>query len=279
MFSQEYNLEVLLPDTPTGWTTEGELKFYNTETLYDYIDGGAELYISFNMDSVISRLFINNKGSEIRVEIFDMQKDKDAFGVFAHTRTTDEHEFGQGSQYFTGAQIFWKGPYFISVVANDENADIKKAIKAISENIDRKITASGNTPQILEILPQEGLLKDGYVYFHHYIWLNSYYFISAENILNIDESTDAVLAKYGTKESRFYLLLIQYPEKEDAEQAEKAFSDAFSNNLEDDDFFSENKTEKSMGWQTKENYFFAVFNAESDLQVDDLLTKVENNIK
>ena len=65
------------------------------------------------------------------------------------------------------------------------------------------------------------------MYFHHYIWLNSYYFIASENILEVDDNTPAVLAKYGTPEERLYLLVIQYPDSAKAQQAYAAFGRHF----------------------------------------------------
>ena len=111
MSANTKELATLLPEIPENWKPDGEPRLYYPEQLYDYINGGAELYISYGMNRVISQLLSNENGDEIRVEIFDMNEAKNAFGVFTHTRTSDEKKFGQGSQYFTGAQIFWKNKY------------------------------------------------------------------------------------------------------------------------------------------------------------------------
>jgi hypothetical protein len=42
--SRKEELLNLLPDSIDDWKLESD-KYYNPETLYDYIDGGAELYI------------------------------------------------------------------------------------------------------------------------------------------------------------------------------------------------------------------------------------------
>lgn len=278
MLSQDQSLQYLLPEAPENWKQDGQAQFYNRETLYDYIDGGAELYISYGFDSVISTRFIHPDYGEIRVEIFDMVEAKNAFGVFTHTRTSDQATFGNGSQYFTGAQIFWKGQYFVTVIADDENEEIKYAIKNLSEKIDSRIQTSGQKPPIVNILPTEKLAADGYIYFHHYIWLNAFYFISSENILNISDQTDAVMAKYGEQSHRSYLLIIDYKTPELATEATNLFVDNYFGKKTKDNYISiEDGT--WVGYTKSNNFFIAVFNAGSRKDAQKLIEKSLANIQ
>ena len=264
----------LLPDNPPGWSNVDKDKLYTPETLYDYIDGGAELYLSYNMKEVAGRIIANGE-NEIRIEIFDMQRAPNAFGVFSHTRTKDEKKFGQGSQYFTGALIFWKDRYYIALTANDDNAEIDRALENIGKQIDQKIAGKGKLPAILDMLPVEGLETDGYVYFHHYIWMNSFYYISNENILNISDETDAVLAKYGEKEHRTYLLMIAYPGEQEATEA--------YNNLQSALFKGHKNPQKIedktyIGAIREGAYLIAVFNADSSGDAASLLKSAETKV-
>lgn len=221
--AQNSKLSAFLPAIPEGWAPDGEVAFYNSETLYDYIDGGAELYLSYGMDSVISLRILHPQQGEIRIEIFDLIESKNAFGVFTHTRTANEAEYGQSSQFFTGALIFWKGPYYVTIVADDDNETIRKAMREMASDIDSKILKTGAIPKLVEKLPAESLQKDGFIYFHHYIWMNAYYFISSDNLLNISSTTDVVMARYGEKENRYYLLLIEYETEAEALAAIQKF--------------------------------------------------------
>lgn len=274
MRAETITLSELLPQTPVKWEISGEIKKYNQNTLYDYIDGGAELYNSYGMIEVISKRIVYDEDTEIRIEIFDMGEAKNAFGVFTHTRTKNENEFGQGSQYFTGSQIFWKDRFFVSVVANDENDLIVKTIKSLSSAIDKKITQNGNLPPIISALPQDDLLEDGFVYFHHYIWLNSYYFISNDNFLIINDETDAVLAKYGQPEARYYLLVIDYPDKELLQQAENNFHRYFMESTNETVQIEDNTW---TGAVRIGNRLACAFNCTIEEQAKQLLSKVQNS--
>ncbi len=266
--SEARDIRELLPGDLSGWRISGETKLYTPASLYDYIDGGAELYISYGMKEVVSCIYEREGTGEIRVEIFDMARAEDAFGVFSHTRTTDEKEFGQGSQYFTGAQVFWKDHYYVAITANDENDEIIKAIRLLAARIDQKIESHGALPAMLEMLPEENLVKDGYIFFHHYIWLNSYYYISDDNLLNIDNTTKAVLAKYGDKDQRYYLLLVEYANNDLAIAAHRNLLEAIFNNK---DTIMKLENEGWMGTRTQGNYLVATFNAPSAGAVENIM--------
>jgi hypothetical protein len=265
----------LLPENPAGWKTSLDDRIYTPESLYDYIDGGAELYLSFNMIEVASRIIAMDE-AEIRIEIFDMSSSSDAFGVFSHTRTRDEKQYGQGSQYFTGALIFWKANYYIAITANDENDEIIQAMQSLAKQIEQKIGQTGELPGITKLLPPENLLEDGFIYFHHYIWLNSYYYISNENLLNIDNHTSALMAKYGDRENRYYLLLVEYPGESEAGEAYKnLLTELFDNRQE----VIRLEDEGWIGARINGRYLTAVFDAPSAENVNKLLDLCTERIK
>ncbi len=268
--------ESINPTLPSGWQKDGPTITYTPENLYEYIDGGAELYISYGMISVVSQRFKHVSFGEIRIEIFDMALPKNAFGVYSHTRTHDEKKIGQGSQYFTGAQIFWKGKYFVSVIADDDNQEIQNAIQLISTSIESQIKETGSIPEIIELLPESNLVKDGFIYFHHYIWLNAYYFLSSENILNINGDCEAVIGKYGKEKVKYYLLIIKYPDKPNTQKAFNAFNTNFLD--------GKSKTIKIEDgtWMTAsyyDNYLIGVYNAPSKKEAETILERAEKNLK
>jgi hypothetical protein len=275
-FSQ--NLTDLLPEIPKDWKIPGDDRIYDSGSLYEYINGGAELYISYGMKEVASRLISNSDGDEIRIEIFDMISAKNAFGVFSHTRTRDDGKFGQGSQYFPGTQIFWKDQYYISIMATDENENIRYALNELSSRIDEKISGTGDMPAIIKLLPKENLEKDAFMYFHHYIWLNSYYFIADDNFLYIDQNTNALLAKYGNKENRYYLLLVEYVDPEKANSVLSVFKEKFLDpDSEETVVLIEDG--KWLGGSVKDKYLICVFNANSKFEAEKLISNTKDNIQ
>ena len=264
------DLVKLLPETIDEWNVSEQKLIDSHDALYDYIDGGAELYISYNFRSVISNTYSSEGQPDVMVEVFDMDVSKNAYGVFSHTRYKEEEEYGQGSQYVIGALFFWKDKYYVSLMTPEETTGSKALIFRLGEWIDNAIKETGQKPGILKRLPADGLDSNSIIYFHHYIWLNSFYYISSDNILNIDDSTNAVLAKYGTRDKRYYLLVVEYPSEKEASSAFDKFTEYYFPEAETSGIKQlEDKT--WFGCRLEKNIFAAVFNAHEKPAVQNLL--------
>ncbi len=217
-----------LPGNISGWGKTSMEGYYSPENLYEYINGNAELFISYDFRHLITLTYDNNLSSKITIDIFDMGKPENAFGVFSHSReyvdgfVSDKIE----SEYGGGLLTFWKGKYYISILAYPETQEKKEVIKKVAEKISRQIPGKSIKPAIVSLLPTENLAPFSIRYFHHHIWLNSHYYISGENILNLGKDTEAVLAKYypeGKNKKPVILLLINYPDIKKAESAYESF--------------------------------------------------------
>ena len=208
--STEHALSDLLPNNIGDWLVNEKDQTYTPDDLFEYINGGAELYISYGFIKIINRVYSKDEHPDIVVDIFDMGNSKNAFGVFVHSREKVEKDFGQGSLTTKGMIMFWKDKYLISILSYPETSDSKSAIQELADAIDKKIPEEGSLPDMISWLPDESLIETSIRYFQHYIWLNSHFFIADENILNIDEKSEAVLAKYGSLDKNYALLIVRY---------------------------------------------------------------------
>lgn len=211
-----------LPDEIGGWKVAGEDRVYDRDTLYEYIDGGAELYLSYGFERVVSRTYVRSDQPDILVDVFDMGRSWDAFGVFSHGMEMVDETLGQGSQYTAGMMLFWKDRFFLSILAYPETAESKEAVFDLSRAVEAAIPEAGSLPEIMAFLPEGGLVRESVRYFRHHAWLNTYCFIADQNVLHLGDEVDAVLAKYG-EESRSVLLLLSYRAEQDARRAYEDF--------------------------------------------------------
>ena len=79
----EPRLSELVPGAVGEWRVEGEDRLYDRQGLYEYIDGGAELYISYGYERLFSRTFSKPGQPSMIVDLFDMGSSRNAFGVFS----------------------------------------------------------------------------------------------------------------------------------------------------------------------------------------------------
>ncbi len=201
---------------------------FTADNLFDYINGGAEMYLSYGLVGMKGCVYSAENLPDVTVDVYEMTEAKNAFGVFTQTRDKEERTFGQGSQSQRDAVVFWKDRYYTVIGTSKATPESMEAVRYLASEIDKAIPGKGEVPAIVGCLPEKGLAAAGYVYFHHYIWLNAFYFIADFNIMNIDAHTDAVLAKYGSPEQRAYLLLVEYPDKASAQKAYEQLKQKFA---------------------------------------------------
>jgi hypothetical protein len=219
-----------LPEAIDDWKKSSDLAVYNSDNLYTYINGGAELYISFRFINLVSQSYGNEEGEEIQIDIFDMGSSQNAYGIFSHSRETVDDFLGADieSEYSGGLLTFWKGRYYVSILAYPETDSKKLVVQKLGRRIGEQIQGPSIKPQLVNRLPEESLQPHSIKYFSHHTWLNTYHYFSNENLLNIDHTTEVVMATYqvdGPKPA--VLILLQYPHEAAASNAQIAFKQAF----------------------------------------------------
>lgn len=269
------NPALILPHTIGGWEASTERTF-NDSTLYDYIDGNAELFLSFGFTKVYNRIYSRANQPDILVDIFYMNSSYDAFGVFSFSVGKTGNDFGVNSQIANGAIVFWKDKYYVSIACYPETEESKIAIREIAKLIDDSILPKGELPGILNCLPSTSLNDESIRYFRHYIWLNSHIFISNENILNIDQTTEAVIAKYGENDKSI-LLIIKYPDSTNTLIAKEKFIKNYNPGLLNSPIIK-NQAGKWCGIESTINFFIGIFNGIDKESTINLINQTKEKI-
>jgi hypothetical protein len=266
-----------LPEQFMSYRVTDKMDFTGKE-LYDYINGGAELYLSYGLASMTGCKYNGDSLPQVTVEIYEMTSPKNAFGVYTQSRDKEERNYGQGSQSFPDFILFWKDRYFVIVYAQDVVPESEAAIQYLAALIDKSIPDEGEKPSIVNVLPEKGLAPAGFLYFHHYIWLNAYFFIANHNLINLDEETDAVLAKYGKADARVYLLAAEYPSEEKASEAYRNLKEKYAPELDADHPFVQLEDKTWFTAWTKGNKLGAIFNGASRKETEKLYKSTINNM-
>jgi hypothetical protein len=212
-----------LPERVQTWTKTGEDALYDERTIFDYINGAAEVYRAYNMQGCLSRRYETPDGQAVILDIFDMGSSEDAYGVFTNDQDGKELDLGQGAFYRSGWLSMWKDRFFISLYGEQDTEATFAAVRSLAEAVSQLIEVEGQKPGILSNLPSEGILPRSVRFFHDHMVLNRHYYLAGENILNLGASTGGVLASYKRKEGSARLLILEYPDSERAKSAHAAF--------------------------------------------------------
>jgi hypothetical protein len=100
-------------------------------------------------------------------------------------------------------------------------------VRELGATIAEAIEPPGPPPQLLDLLPGDGLADTRVRYFHDHLSLNLYYFLAEDNILGLGAQTEAVLAPHETAEGTMRLLLVRYPTAEEAGRGLDGFLGAY----------------------------------------------------
>lgn len=218
-------LRSVLPRQIGQWSAVSPDRLFDEETIFDYIDGAGEVYRAYNMRSCLSRRYTRGGGPEIVLDIFDMRSSEDAYGVFTHDQDGEALEVGQGGLYRSGWLSFWKDRFFVSIYMEAESSAAQEAVRQLAKEVASLIPGEGPRPQILALLPREGLQRRTLRYLHNYLLLNYHFYVADENLLNLGPDTQAALAQYKRTTGNARFLVVRYASRE---KALKAYGDFLS---------------------------------------------------
>ncbi|MEW6584281.1 MAG: DUF6599 family protein, partial [Nitrospirota bacterium] len=214
-----------IPGEIQGWKAQGKDETYSSETLFALINGGAELYLSYGFREAWVRRYMGPENREISLEIYDMGRSEDAFGVFSSERQDEDIRIGQGSEYGGGLLRFWKDRYFVSLTTTGEESRVRDVMIRLAEETAKAISREGPQPRLVSLLPEQGLQKESIRFFHTAAILDRQYFLSNRNILHLGKDTDCVLAKYAEGDRTAQVLMVEYA---GADAAREAYDDFVS---------------------------------------------------
>lgn len=196
-----------LPEMVDG--TRGlEVRSFEGEDLFDYMDGGAELYYEYGFRRLWVRDY-RSEGEELRAELYEMEDPEGAFGLLTAEAVGEEVEVGQEGFYEDGTLVFWKGSYFVRVSAE---GDLREEVLKLGRAIASRLKGGGSPPQLIGYLPRG---VRAFLYFRGPLALHNFYFLSHEDLLRLGEGAEGVAyrARGGV------VVLVSYPVPSEARRA------------------------------------------------------------
>lgn len=222
-FSNKYN--DVLSETIGEWRRVlGPNAYEGKQKLYEYVNGGAEPYLSYSFVCVVGAEYHKDPDKKILIDIWEFGSSDDAFGAFTKDRAGADINLGNAGARFHNCLYLWNGTYFIKIEPREGDVlpeEVTAVGKAIIDTMPYKKVS---LPAVMDYLPEQYLIQGSQKFFHQKIILDNIYisdnFIE-ENVFHLNEKTDAVVAEYRTQSNAepFKLMLIRYPGKAIARSA------------------------------------------------------------
>ena len=167
-----------------GWTQTGEVRVYNAETLWEYIDGAAVLFVEYGVRTCTTA-DMSAAGVSVTVDLYEMGSPLGAVGVF-------NRESAGGGVNLTGATVAaLSPPYQALMVKGSTYAKVNVYEGEITESEGRQLLeglaaslpGEAVMPQEFSLLPEEGKVagSEGY---------------QPGSLLSLEELTDCLYADY-----------------------------------------------------------------------------------
>ncbi len=120
---------------------------FTESSLYDYINGGAELYLEYGFDTLVVTELVRN-GRDIKVEICRMKDPEAAFGIFSVSRFRCNGGPGLTEYLCRSAyQLqFCKGPFYVSIINDTGTLEDQETADEIATGILANITEASFDP-------------------------------------------------------------------------------------------------------------------------------------
>ncbi len=213
-------IRAAIPAEVAGWQ-RGEAEIYDAETIFSYIDGHAEVYLSYGMKRCLAVRYTASSGEgDIVLDLYEQGSAADAYGVYSFDREGEDVDVGQGAVLRAGWLSFWKGHWYGSVYAEGESASARDAVLAIGKAVADAIVEEGERPALVGELPPAGLEPKSVRYLHAQEILNGVVYLGFENVFGLGPETEAVLGRYDRQDGAGWLMLVEYPQDIDASRAE-----------------------------------------------------------
>lgn len=165
-FAQSFEINIELEPDPvlSEWTEEDAPKLYGGDDLFVLINGGADLFFEYGFENVMVYKYVNEQGQRMRSEVYEMENDHAAYGIYlkylpADAKALETGDAGYLSESHTG---FWKDKYFCIISLEDPDEEARADAVHLAHIFDSKLKGEGAVPEVSGYLPGEGLLSEKY---------------------------------------------------------------------------------------------------------------------
>lgn len=192
---------VHFPEIP-GWIKNENIRYYTPRNLYDYINGAAELYLSYDFRELLVTEYNDNNHSSFRVEIYLHETPLAAYGIYSQERPLKGNYLHIGTQGYIELPIlnFITENTYVKIYSYDtDNEDV---FMVFAREVAEGLGDDTPLPAILVCFPEAYKIE------------NSERFVN-RNFLGYDFLHSGFITDYIAADKGFQLFIIQGVDSKD----------------------------------------------------------------
>ena len=158
-----------VPTAPPGFHVSDGPTVYDAESLFEYLDGGAPLYLTYGFQSLTQTRYQLGEDpfASVTLDVYDMGSELGAFGIYRSIVPpgAEIRNWGaEGSRSGTVAAA-WKGSFFVHGEADDDRPELVEGLEHLMDVAVTSIEGSTALPSVLDVFPRDGLNAGSERYF------------------------------------------------------------------------------------------------------------------
>jgi hypothetical protein len=161
-----------------GWKQDGKPQVFSPRTLYEYINGAADLYLTYEFQDLNVAEYKGKGKAAVTVEVYRHGDSIQAFGIYSQERLANARFLDIGAQGYQEPNVlnFVTGPYYVKISGYSTGAEDERTMLAFGRKMEGILGGRSALPKILSLFPREGMKKNtekfvskdflGYSYLH-----------------------------------------------------------------------------------------------------------------
>lgn len=146
----------------TGWKQSGEIQTFIPKTLFKYINGAADLYLSYDFEELKVAEYLNEKKASVIVDVYRHAAPNHAFGIYSQERLPNANFLDIGVQGYIEKNIlnFLTGNYYVKINSFKTGAKDQEILLNFAKKVAENLGEKGTLPSILTNFPADGKVKN-----------------------------------------------------------------------------------------------------------------------
>jgi hypothetical protein len=142
------------------WTRSGDVQRFGPGNLWEYINGGAEQYLSFGFQDLESAKYARADGAAVTVDAYRMADRLHAFGIYAQESnpTRKPVTVGVEGRAGTAALEFWAASHYVKLLADPGKPVAPGDLAALARAVAAGLGDAGGMPAEVALVPEKGLV-------------------------------------------------------------------------------------------------------------------------
>ncbi len=149
------------PEAP-GWKKADSTQVFSPENLYDYINGAADLYLTYDFKDLQVAEYVRDDKASVIIEIYRHGSPTNAFGIYSQERlaNADFLEIGVQGYYEEKVLNFLAGSHYVKISSANTGKDDRDILVRFAKETAEKLGGEKGFPVLLGAFPDEGKVKN-----------------------------------------------------------------------------------------------------------------------